>query len=105
MISFLIPFWLIVIGTWAREQRSALLVPSILAGLLTVLTQHPLMRMDDVTYFVDWFPYSVLAARISSVAVSDAVLSNIWRVRVLIAAGGLMAFAAWWRRPASWQHP
>jgi hypothetical protein len=105
MISFLIPFWLIVIGTWAREQKSALLVPSILAGLLTVLTQHPWVRMDDVTYFVDWFPYSVLAARISSVAVSDAVLSNIWRVRVLIAAGGLIAFAAWWRRPASWQHP
>ena len=105
MISFLIPFWLIVIGTWAREQTSALLVPSILAGLLTVLTQHPWVRMDDVTYFVDWFPYSVLASRISSVAVSDAVLSNIWRVRILIAAGGLIAFAAWWRRPASWQRP
>lgn len=105
MISFLIPFWLIVIGTWARAQRSSLLVPSILAALLTVVTQHPWVRMDDVSYFVDWFPYSVLAARISSVAVSDAVLSNIWRVRVLIAAGGLIAFAAWWRRPASWQHP
>jgi len=103
MISFLIPFWLIVIGTWARTQRSSLLVPSVLAGVLTVLTQHPWVRMDDVNYFVDWFPYSVHAIRVSSVTVTDAVLSDIWRVRVLIAAGGLIAFAAWWRRPVSWQ--
>ena len=103
MISFLIPFWLIVIGMWARAQRSLLLVPSVLAAVLTVLTQHPWVRMDDVNYFVDWFPYSVHAARVGSVTVTDAVLSNIWRVRVLIAAGGLIAFAAWWRRPASWQ--
>ena len=105
MISFLIPFWLITIGMWARVQKSSLLVPSVLAGVLTVLTQHPWVRMDDVTYFVDWFPYSVHAARIGSVTVTDAVLSDIWRVRVLIAAGGLIAFAAWWRRPASWQRP
>lgn len=103
MISFLIPFWLIVIGTWAREQKSSLLVPSVLAVVLTVLTQHPWVRIDDTTYFVDWFPYSVHAARVGSVTVSDAVLSDIWRVRVVIAAGGLIAFAAWWRRPASWQ--
>jgi hypothetical protein len=103
MISFLIPFWLIVIGVWAREQRSSLLVPSVLAGVLTVLTQHPWTRMDDVTYFVDWLPYSAHAARVSGVTVSDDVLINIWRMRILIAAGGLIAFAAWWKRPVSWQ--
>ena len=103
MIAFLIPFWLIVVGMWARTQTTSLLASSVLAGVVTVLTQHPYARMTDMSYFVDWFPYSVHAARVNAVTMSDAALTGIWRVRVLIAVAGLVAFAAWWRRPVSWQ--
>ncbi len=98
MIAFLIPFWLIVIATWGRAQQGPRLVPAVLAGVMTVLTQHPWARTTDVSYFVDWFPYSVHAARVSGVTMSDAVLTSIWRVRVLVAAGGVVAFVMWWRR-------
>ena len=102
MISFLIPFWLIVVAAWARDRGSSLLVPAVLAGVLTLLTQHPWTRIDDTRYFVDWFPYSVHAARVSGLTVGDAALTGIWRARVLIAAAGLIACAVWWRRAASW---
>jgi len=98
MIAFLIPFWLIVIATWGRAQEAPLLVPAILAGVMTVVTQHPWARTTDLSYFVDWFPYSVHAARVSGVTMSDAVLTGIWRVRVLAAAAGVVAFLVWWRR-------
>ena len=103
MIAFLIPFWLIVAGMWARTQATPLLATSVLAGVVTVLTQHPYARMTDMSYFVDWFPYSVHAARVNAVTVSDAALTSIWRMRVLVAVAGMVAFAAWRRRPASWQ--
>ncbi|MBM3817474.1 MAG: hypothetical protein FJW14_00455 [Acidimicrobiia bacterium] len=98
LVPFLIPFWLLAVGTWAHEQKSSLLAPVMLAGLLTVLTQHPWAGMDDAAYFVDWWPYSVHAARVSGITVDDTVFNGIWRVRVLIALGGLIACALWWRR-------
>jgi hypothetical protein len=101
MIPFLLPFWLIVIGVWGRGQTAPLLVPVLLAALLTLLTQHPWVRMNEVNYFVDWFPYSVHAARVSvSANVSDADFNSTWRLRVLMAAGGLAVFEAWRRRSA-----
>lgn len=98
LVPFLIPFWLLAVGTWAHEQKSSLLAPVMLAGLLTVLTQHPWAGMDDAAYFVDWWPYSVHAARVSGITVDETVFNGIWRVRVLIALGGLIACALWWRR-------
>jgi len=98
MIAFLIPFWLIVIAGWARLQTAPLLVPSLLAGVVTILTQHPWRKVTDVSYFADWFPYSVHAARVSAVTMSDAMLIDIWRVRIFIAVAGLVASVAWWRR-------
>jgi hypothetical protein len=97
-IAFLIPFWLIAIAGWARLQRAPLLVPSLLAGVMTILTQHPWRKVTDASYFADWFPYSVHAARVSAVTMSDAMLIDIWRVRIFIAAAGLVASIAWWRR-------
>jgi hypothetical protein len=93
-IPFLLPFWLLVIAAWARDRTASLTVPLVLAIALTVLTQHPWVRLNDTNYFVDWFPYSVHAARVN---VTDAAFSATWRVRVFIAAGGLAAFAAWTR--------
>ena len=98
MTAFLIPFWLIVIASWARLQTAPLLVPSLLAGVMTILTQHPWRKVTDVSYFADWFPYSVHAARVSAVTMNDAMLIDIWRVRIFIAAAGLVASVAWWRR-------
>jgi hypothetical protein len=98
MIAFLIPFWLIAIAGWARLQKAPLLVPSLLAGVMTILTQHPWRKVTDASYFADWFPYSVHAARVSAVTMSDAMLIDIWRVRIFIAAAGLVASVAWWRR-------
>jgi hypothetical protein len=98
MMAFLIPFWLIVIAGWARLQTAPLLVPSLLAGIITILTQHPWRKVTDAGYFADWFPYSVHAARVSAVTMSDAMLIDIWRVRIFIAAAGLVASVAWWRR-------
>jgi hypothetical protein len=98
MTAFLIPFWLIVIAGWARLQTAPLLVPSLLAGVMTILTQHPWRKVTDASYFADWFPYSIHAARVSAVTMSDAMLIDIWRVRIFIAAAGLVASVAWWRR-------
>jgi hypothetical protein len=98
MIAFLIPFWLIATAGWSRTHSGSLLVPSILASIMTILTQHPWRRATDVTYFTDWFPYSVHAARVSGVTMSDAMLIDIWRLRMFIAAAGIAAMAAWWRR-------
>jgi hypothetical protein len=97
-VPFLIPFWLLAVGTWAQEQKSSLLAPVMLAGLLTVLTQHPWARMDDAAYFADWWPYSVHADRVSGITVDDTVFNDIWRVRLLIVLGGLIAFAMSWHR-------
>jgi hypothetical protein len=102
MIPFLLPFWLIAIGMWARRQTARLLVPVVVVVTgLTLLTQHPWVKIDDVRYLVDWFPYSVHAGRVK-LTMSDADLTAVWRVRILIAAGGLAAFAAWSRR---WPRP
>ena len=92
--AFLFPFWLVLIGIWARDQTRSLLVPLVLATTLTVLTQHPWTRLTDTNYFVDWFPYSVYAERVN---VADAGFDAIWRLRLFIAAGGLAACAAWRR--------
>jgi hypothetical protein len=93
-MAFLLPFWLVLIGIWAREQTRSLLVPLVLATTLTVLTQRPWARLTDASYFVDWFPYSVYAGRVNVV---DAGFDATWRLRLFIAAGGLAACAAWRR--------
>ena len=93
-IAFLLPFWVLLIGIWARDQRRSLLVPLVLATALTVLTQHPWVRLSDTNYFVDWFPYSVYAGRVN---VADARFDATWRLRLFIAAGGLAACVAWRR--------
>src|SRR5438132_529704 len=93
-IPFLLPFWFFAIAAWARGSTGSLTVPLALATVLTLLTQHPWVRLNDTNYFVDWFPYSVHAARVS---VTDPGFSATWRVRVFIAAGGLAAFVAWRR--------
>ncbi len=93
-IPFLLPFWLLVLAAWARGRTASLTVPLVLAAALTLLTQHPWVRLNDMNYFVDWFPYSVHAARVS---VTDAAFSTTWRLRVFLAAGGLAAFVAWTR--------
>ena len=97
--AFLLPFWFILIGIWSRDHARSLLVPLVLATALSVLTQHPWVRLTDANYFVDWFPYSVYARRVNVV---DAAFDATWRVRFFIAAGGLAAFAAWrrWLRQA-----
>jgi len=92
--AFLIPFWLILVGIWARDEIRSPLVPLALATALTVLTQHPWVGLTDTNYFVDWFPYSVYAGRVN---VSDAGFDATWRLRLFIAAGGLAACAAWRR--------
>jgi hypothetical protein len=93
-IPFLLPFWLLVIAAWAGGRTASLTVPLVLATGLTLLTQHPWVRLNDTNYFVNWFPYSVHAARVN---VTDAAFSGTWRVRMFIAAGGLAAFVAWTR--------
>jgi hypothetical protein len=93
-MAFLLPFWFLVLALWVHEHGASLTVPLLLATALTVLTQHPWVRLDDTTYFVDWFPYSVHAGRVQ---VSDAGFDATWRLRMFIAAGGLAACAAWRR--------
>jgi hypothetical protein len=95
MIPFLLPFWLMVIGIWCREQTVSLVVPIVLAALLTLLTQHPWTAIDNERYFVDWLPYSVHAERVD---VRAPDFSATWRLRALIVLGGLAAFAGWRRR-------
>jgi hypothetical protein len=92
--AFLLPFWFVLIGTWARDHTRSFVVPLVLATALTVLTQHPWVRLTDVKYFVDWFPYSVYARRVN---VADAGFDATWRLRMFVAVGGLAACAAWWR--------
>jgi hypothetical protein len=92
--AFLIPFWLVLIGMWSRDHTRSFLVPLTLATVLTVLTQHPWVRLTDTSYFVDWFPYSVYAGRVN---VADPGFDQTWRLRLFVAAGGLAACAAWRR--------
>jgi hypothetical protein len=100
MTAFLIPFWLLVLASWLRRQTSAPLVPITIAVVLTIVTQRPWARITDASYFVNWFPYSVHAARVNAVTLDDAALIAIWRPRVFIAAAGLVAFIGWWRASA-----
>lgn len=93
-IAFLLPFWFLVLGAWVRRAGMRLMVPMGLAVLLTILTQHPWVRLNDVNYFVDWFPYSVYAERVN-VTVGD--FSNIWRLRIFMAVGGVAVCAVWAR--------
>jgi hypothetical protein len=94
MIPFLLPLWLILIGVWCREQKTSLVIPVVLATVLTLWTQHPWAAVNNDSYFIDWFPYSVHAARVN---VSAADLGGIWRLRALSVALGLAAFVAWRR--------
>lgn len=94
MIPFLIPFWLVAVGLWSRRQGGSLAIPAAMAAVLTLLTQHPWARVDEASYFVDWFPYSVHAGRVD---VDAAVLRGIWRWRAVFLIGGLAAFVAWRR--------
>ena len=55
---------------------------------------HPWTGVTSDSYFIDWFPYSVQAGRVS-VAMAD--LNAVWRPRAYMLAGGLMAFVAWRR--------
>jgi hypothetical protein len=91
VLPFLLPFWVVLVAMWGRDRAARLTVPLVLAFLLTLLTQHPWTRISDTNYFVDWFPYTVSAGRVN---VSDPRFDTIWRVRMLIGAGGLAAFVA-----------
>jgi hypothetical protein len=95
MIPFLIPFWLIATGLWSRRHEHFPLTPILVAAALTLITQHPWVGMTDQNYFVDWFPYSVHAERVS---VTAPDFDRIWRLRELAVIGGLAAFAAVRRR-------
>jgi hypothetical protein len=92
--AFLFPFWFVLIGIWSRDHNGSFLVPLVLATALTVLTQHPWVRLTDTNYFVDWFPYSVYAGRVN---IADPGFDATWRLRLFVAAGGLAACAAWRR--------
>jgi hypothetical protein len=96
-VAFLLPFWFVVLGLWARDHAASITVPFALATVITVLTQHPWVKLTDTTYFVDWFPYSVYAGRVN---VSNAGFDALWRLRMFFAAGGLAACAAWRRSRA-----
>jgi hypothetical protein len=96
-MAFLLPFWFIVLGIWGRDHAGSSLAPLLLATGLTVLTQHPWVRLTDTNYFVDWLPYSVYAGRVD---VADAGFDAAWRLRMFIAAGGFAACALWWRSVA-----
>ena len=95
VLAFLLPLWLILVAEWGRRNAMRLMIPLLLACVLTLLTQHPWMRMTDTSYFVDWFPYSVSAGRVD---VTRAGFDAVWRVRILIAAAGLAAFVVWRRK-------
>jgi hypothetical protein len=94
IIPFLLPFWFFAVAAWGRDHAARLTVPLVLAIVLTLLTQHPWMKLTDARYFVDWFPYSVAAGRVD---VSDAGFDATWRIRMFVAAGGVAACVAWWR--------
>ena len=96
-MAFLLPFWFVLIGIWGREYTGSFAVPLVLATALTVLTQHPWAPLNDTNYFVDWFPYSVYAGRVN---ISDPGFDATWRLRLFIAAGGLVACVAWRRAVA-----
>jgi hypothetical protein len=97
VIPFLLPFWLFVIAGAGRDKGGRLIIPLTLAIVLTVVTQHPWTRINDTTYFIDWFPYSVAAGRVS---VSDAGFDPTWRIRMLIAAAAVAALVVWRRTRA-----
>jgi len=96
-MAFLLPFWFVLFGVWGRDHTGSFVVPLVLATVLTLITQHPWVRLTDTNYFVDWLPYSVYAGRVN---VADAGFDATWRLRMFIAAGGLAACAIW-RRSAS----
>ena len=96
-MAFLLPFWFVLFGVWERDHTGSFVVPLVLATVLTLITQHPWVRLTDTNYFVDWLPYSVYAGRVN---VADAGFDATWRLRMFIAAGGLAACAIW-RRSAS----
>ena len=96
-MAYLLPLWVVLIGIWSRGYTRSFVVPLVIATVLTVLTQHPWVGLNDTNYFVDWFPYSVYAGRVN---VADPGFDATWRLRVFIAAGGLAACAAWRRRLA-----
>lgn len=93
-MAFLLPFWCVLIGVWGRDYTRSFTAPLVLATTLTVLTQHPWARLNDTSYFVDWFPYSVYAGRVN---ITDPQFDPTWRLRVFIVVGGLAACAAWRR--------
>ena len=93
-MEFLLPFWFVLIGMQSRDYSRSSVALLVIATALTVLTQHPWTRLNDTNYFVDWFPYSVYAGRVN---IDDPQFDPTWRLRVLIAAGGLVACAAWRR--------
>ena len=93
-MAFLFPLWFVLIGIWSRNHTGSLLVPLVVATALTVLTQHPWVRLTDTNYFVDWFPYSVYAGRVN---IADPGFDATWRLRLFVAAAGLAACAAWRR--------
>jgi len=93
-MAFLLPFWLVLIGIWARDYKGSLMVPLVVATALTVLTQHPWASLNDTNYFADWFPYSASAGRVN---IADPGFDATWRLRMFIVAGSLAACAAWRR--------
>jgi len=100
-MAFLFPLWFVLIGIWSRDRTGSAVVPLVVATVLTVLTQHPWVRLTDTNYFVDWFPYSVYAGRVNT---TDPGFDATWRLRLLIAAAGLAACAAWRRSPRQAGH-
>ena len=96
VIPFLLPFWFFTIAAAGWDKRR-LIIPVAVAIVLTVATQHPWTRINDTTFFTDWFPYSVAAGRVT---VSDAGFDPAWRIRMLIAAAAVAALVVWRRRLA-----
>jgi hypothetical protein len=69
--------------TWS-ETDWRLIAPW--AGLTTVFTQQPWVRMDDVSYFKDWFP--LYLPEFSKPEVPTADFWVAWAIRI----GGVLAF-------------
>jgi hypothetical protein len=91
VIAFLLPLWFFLVAAWGRDNLARLPVPLTLAGVLTLVTQHPWTRITDTRYFTDWFPYSVATGRVN---VSEVGFDPAWRVRMFITAAGVAVFIA-----------
>jgi hypothetical protein len=93
-VQFFLPFWLIVLGVWVQGRRSALTVPLILSMALTLYTARPGFRLDDMSYYANYFPYTVHAGR---ARVTYPELWSLWTIRLLVVATAIVALSVWQR--------